>query len=52
MAHLKLRLLGLALDLLVDLVDGLGPGHVPPRPPVVLPQVDQVLQKRAENSER
>ena len=43
--YVELLLLLLPLDLLVDLVDGLGAGHVPPRPPVVLPQVDQVLQK-------
>ena len=37
---------GNCTNLVVDLVDGLGAGHVPPRPPAVLAQVDQVLRGR------
>ena len=44
--YIELLLLCLLRDLLVDLVDGLGAGHVPPRPPAVLAQVNQVLRGR------
>ena len=50
LAHQVVQLLGLLLlrDLLVDLVDGLGAAGLPPGNPLVLPQVDEVLQEETD----